>query len=88
MGILDKIKDVFGGDPHAETAEAAGAPEDTYLGTQLSPTGVVLESSTEEADPTMREAGAGGAQPVSKPLEIEREQGPGARRDSDSDRKN
>lgn len=88
MGILDKIKDVFGGDPHAETAEAAGAPEDTYLGTQLSPTGVVLEQPTEETDPAMREAGAGGAQPASKPVEVEREQGPGERRDSDINRKN
>jgi hypothetical protein len=88
MGILDSIKATVGGDPHAATAEEANAPEDSYLGTQLSPTGVVLEPATEETDPATRDVGAEGVQPVSKSVEVDREQGRQEHRDIDVDRKN
>ena len=85
MRIIDKIKDVIGGDPHAETSQAADAPEDTYLGTQLSTTGVVLEPSTLESESAMRDAGAADVQSVSKPVEVELY--PEARHDDDGVRK-
>jgi hypothetical protein len=87
MGVIDKIINLVGGDPHAETAQAANAPEDTYLGTQLSTTGVVLEPSTAEKDPALRDVGSDGVPVDPRDVEIEREQDLEARRYNDSVRR-
>jgi hypothetical protein len=83
MGIFDSIKRVFGAGTH-NTAPASESPvEDTYLGTAQSTTGVAANVSTPENDPALRDVAANGVQPVSKPVEIEREQNPEARRENE-----
>lgn len=84
MNIIDKIKTIIGGDPHAETAREANAPEDTFLGTQLATTGAVPELSS-ASDP--RSEDVADDVPIAKPVEAERERDPEARRDNEVVRK-
>lgn len=87
MGIIDKIRSIFEAEEPKRMAPLQERPEDSYLGTQLSTTGVVADVSTPANDPALRDVGAGGVQPVSKPVEIEREQDPEARRGNEVVRK-
>ena len=77
MGIFDKIKDAIWG--NEQPAATSTRPEDSYLGTEQSTTGVVADVSTAANDPVMRDVAAAGVQPISKPHEIEAEQNPTAR---------
>ncbi|MDB5524560.1 MAG: hypothetical protein JWM58_2323 [Rhizobium sp.] len=61
MGIINKIKGLVGGDPHEETARAAGAPADGYLGTQLGTPGADADVFTPETDPTLESVEAAGS---------------------------
>jgi len=87
MGIMERIKRAFGGDTHEVVRDDAETPEASYLGTQLSTTGVIPDVSTSATDPAMHDVAASGVQPISKPAEIEREQNPEARRDNEVVRK-
>jgi hypothetical protein len=83
MSIIDSIKRAFGMG-NENTAPPSERPvEDTYLGTSQATTGVAADVSTPANDPALRDVAAGGVQPISKPVEIEREQDPEARREND-----
>jgi hypothetical protein len=81
MGIIAAIKRLFGAPPGKEPASQT--PEDTYLGTGQATTGVAADVSTPADDPALRDVASSGVQPVSKPVEVEREQNPEARRDNE-----
>lgn len=80
MGLITAIKRMFGSRTNSSIQPASHTPEDTYLGTAQATTGVVPDVSTPADDPALRDVAANGVQPVSKPVEIEREQNPEARR--------
>lgn len=84
MGIIEKIKSAFGSTAGRGAVPPSERPmEDTYLGTAQATTGIVPDVSTPADDPALRDVASRGVQPVSKPVEIEREQNPEARRDND-----
>jgi hypothetical protein len=84
MGIIEKIKSAFGSTADSSAMPRSERPvEDTYLGTAQATTGVIPDVSTPADDPALRDVASRGVQPVSKPVEIEREQNPEAPRDNE-----
>ncbi|CAN7531221.1 DUF3597 domain-containing protein [Rhizobium sp. LjRoot254] len=78
MGIFDKIKSAIWGEDEA-AAVATGTPEDSYLGTTASTTGIAPDVATQADNPVMADVAAAGVQPVSKPAPIEMAQNPATR---------
>ena len=80
MGFIITIRGLVGGDPHDETARAAGAPVDSYLGTQLATPGAGADVFVPETDPALDSVETAGSSTPPNPAEIEREPDPGSRR--------
>lgn len=78
MSLLNKIMDVVGGNPHADTAQAAGAPQDVNPGPDTATTEVADDVSTPANNAVLDDVGSYGVQAASKPTEIERAQRPNA----------
>jgi hypothetical protein len=83
MGIIDSIRRAFGMGIENTAPPSETPVEDTYLGTAQATTGVAADVSTPANDPALRDVASNGVQPVSKPVEIEREQNPEARRENE-----
>lgn len=80
MGIFDKIKDaIWGSDDLTPSPRSEDPVGDSYLGTQQATTGVVADVSTPANNAALRDVAASGAQPVTKPADVEQAQNPTAR---------